>query len=296
MFKSIVKTWMKRFFAFVTERTVDSSVYVKRSLANHQYGQILLTLEYRELLRNNAPLPEFGDIEFSAFSQNGEDGILLFIFALVGHGGRRAVEICAGDGIECNSANLMINHGWTGLLLDGSAENIQRGNRFYQRCQTTFCYPPRLVQAWVTAENVNDLIRDNGVEGEIDLLSIDIDGVDYWLWKAIDVINPRVVILEYNSLVGMGRSITIPYDPQFQQSQPGHVSASLPAFVKLGQEKGYRLVGVQRYGFNAIFLRNDVGAELFPEIAPDQCNRHYHALRCEEDGRRLLASAEWVEV
>ncbi len=95
--------------------------------------QILLQLKYRELLQRELPLPTFEDVEFRAFSQNGEDGILLYIFTLIGMMNRRAVEICAGDGIECNTANLIINHGWTALLFDGNSQLIERGKAFYTR-------------------------------------------------------------------------------------------------------------------------------------------------------------------
>ncbi|MGA9351781.1 MAG: hypothetical protein WBW48_23680, partial [Anaerolineae bacterium] len=152
--------------------------------------QMLLSLKYREFLHNGVPLPSFEDVEFRAFSQNGEDGILLFIFSLIGTTNRKAVEICAGDGIECNTANLIVNHGWNALLFDGSEENIRRGRQFYSTCKDTALWPPTLVNTWITVENVNPLIINNGYEGDIDLLSLDLDGVDYWIWKAITCITP----------------------------------------------------------------------------------------------------------
>jgi hypothetical protein len=156
----------------------------RRSLLNEttatsQAVQLLLRQKYRELLHNHLPLPELGDTEFRCFSQNGEDGILLYIFSILGTTNRRVVEISAGDGIECNSANLIINHGWHGLLFDGDEQNISRGKDFYAKCQDTFAAPPTQVASWVTAENVNSLIADNGFAGDVDLLSLDIDGMDY---------------------------------------------------------------------------------------------------------------------
>lgn len=238
--------------------------------------QIFLSLKYQDLLRQHLPLPGFGDVEFRCFSQNGEDGILHYIFSLIGATNKIAVEMCAGNGTECNSANLLINHGWVGLLLDGNEDNINAGKEFYAKCQETFFTPPTLVHAWITAENVNQLIRSNGFEGEIDLLTLDLDGVDYWIWKAIDCIRPRVVVVEYHSGWGPEKSVTVPYRPDFQldSSDPvvaNYFGASLAAFVKLGWEKGYRLVGCQRYGLNAFFLRSDVGKDVFPEVPASRC-------------------------
>ena len=210
-----------------------------------------------------------------AFSQNGEDGILLYVFSLIGMGQRRCVEICAGDGVQCNTANLIINHGWHGLMFDGNEQLVERGRAFYSGLGDTFCFPPKLVNAWLTRENINDLIRKNGFEGPIDLLSLDIDGNDYWIWQAIDVVRPRVVIAEIQCIWGSDRSVTVPYSQEFRTQFVDrfgiYCGASLPAFVKLGKRKGYRLVGVQNLGFNAIFLADGVGEELLPEVDAVSC-------------------------
>ena len=116
--------------------------------------QMFLALKYREILQERGGLPQLRDVGFRVFSQNDEDGILLFIFSLISAKNRRSVEICAGDGIECNTANLIVNHGWTGLLFDGDLRNVLRGRRFYSRCPDTRIFPPGFVHAWIEAENV----------------------------------------------------------------------------------------------------------------------------------------------
>src|SRR4051812_23691958 len=207
--------------------------------------QLLLGMQYADRLESGKALPSFADTQFRTFSQNGEDGILHYIFSLIGHGGRRCVEICAADGIECNSANLIINHGWRGLLVEGRAEYVRRGIALYNVLADTFIHPPAFVHAWVTPANVNDLIRREGFAGDVDLLSLDLDGIDYWVWQSIDCIRPRVVIAEYNGLWSAAHAVTIPNDPHFQMDfsrVPFYHGASLAALVKLGREKGYRLV------------------------------------------------------
>jgi hypothetical protein len=262
--------------------------------------QILLQLRYRELLQKQLPLPTFEDAEFRAFSQNGEDGILLYIFSLIGMTSRKAVEICAGDGIECNTANLIINHGWTALLFDAHAESVARGKAFYAQNKDTFNWPPQLIQAWVTAENVNELIQRNGFEEDVDLLSLDMDGMDYWIWKAIQVISPRVVVVEYQDIWGPDKAVTVPYDPDFVAEfgpyGPDYCGASLPAFVKLGRQKGYRLVGCQRYGYNAFFIRNGIADQIFPEIPASACFKHPKVRFGIDHRLPNVIHKHWVEV
>jgi hypothetical protein len=263
-------------------------------------SQLLLQQNYQALARERKPLPPFADVEFRAFSQNGEDGILLFLFALLGAGGRRALEICAGEGRECNTANLIINHGWEGLLFDGNPENIRRGQKFYAGHPDTFSLPPRLVQSWITRENINQLVRENGFTGEIDLLSLDIDGNDYWIWEALDVVNPRVVVAETQCIWGNDRAVTVPYDPQFRAGFVNnfgvYAGASLPAFIRLAARKGYRFVGVQRLGYNAFFVRNDLGRDMLPAADPASCLDVPFVRWAKQHLQPLVKDKPWVEV
>ena len=107
-----------------------------------------------------------------------------------------------------------------------------------------------VVEARVTGENINELVAEHGLAGEIDVLSIDIDGIDYWVWDRLEVCRPRVVIVEYNPFLGIERSVVVPYDPQFDRHRfdiprAAYYGASLPALVSLARRKGYRLVVVE---------------------------------------------------
>ena len=247
-----------------------------------QRAQILLRLQYQDLVRRGVTLPELADVEFRSSSQNGEDGILHYIFSLIGVTNRRAVEICAGDGLECNTANLVITQGWPSLMIDGDAAQIERGRSFYSTCRTTWLAPPAMVAAWVTAENVNALVGGAGFSGSIDLLSLDLDGNDYWIWKALDCVAPRVVVLEFNAACGPERSMTIAYQPDFRldfSQQPYRCGASLQAFVGLAQSKGYRLVGVESRGVNAFFIKDGLGETLLPGRSTGECYAYTERLK-----------------
>lgn len=124
--------------------------------------------------------------------------------------------------------------------------------------------------------------------------------MDYWIWKAINVIQPRVVVAEIQAIWGDDRSVTVPYDPNFKaQFFNGfgiYSGASLPAFVKLAKSKGYRLVGCEKYGFNAFFIRNDIGQEYFPEVPASSCFKHPFAKWAYDELRPKITEYEWQEV
>lgn len=218
--------------------------------------------------------------ELKVFSQNGEDGILLYLFSRIGAASNTFVEFGIGDGSECNTANLSINFGWRGLLMDCEERNVAAARRFYQDELRERADQVRIVQCRVTAENINRTIADNGVQGELDLLSIDIDGNDYWVWKSIEVVNPRVVVCEYNACLGYERAITIQYDPTFDRraKHPSllYFGASLAALAKLANTKGYVLAGCDRHGANAFFVRRDLAEGKIRELTPREA---YYPLR-----------------
>ena len=196
---------------------------------------------------------------FRLHSQNDEDGITLSLVSLAGAGGRRFAEIgCGPNG--GTSGFLAQELGWSGVMVDGDADKVAR-----LRAATSLTRVQALV-AMVTAENVNDILREAGLEGELDLLSIDIDGNDLWIWEAIDAVDPRVVVVEYNSSLGPDRSVTIRYDPAFVRSNQ-YYGASLRALVNSGARRGYRLVAVEPRGVNAFFVRAGVAPEL-PALDP----------------------------
>lgn len=251
--------------------------------ASAQILQVLLRQQYRDLVQRGGELPEFADVEFRTYSQNGEDGILLYVFSLLGTTNRQVIEICAGDGYECNAANLLINHGWHGLLVDGDADYVAKGRQFYASCRNTWIAPPIFVEQWITAENVEATVARERFGGSIDLLSLDLDGNDYWIWKALECVTPRVVVIEFNNACGPESSMTIAYQPEFRLNfsdpRPYRCGASLTALAKLGRAKGYRLVGTDAHGVNAFFVRNGLGESLLPERSVSDCYERTERLR-----------------
>ena len=209
--------------------------------------------------------------EFKFHSQNGEDGILIYIFSKVGVTNRCFVEFGIEWGIECNTANLSLNFGWHGLLMDCDESCVRWAELYYQRMLGARSSNVKIIQCHVAMENIDKVLLDNGIEGEIDLLSIDIDGNDYWVWKAITVVNPRVVVIEYNASFGYEKSLVVKYDPNFDRykKHPSglYFGASLAALTKLANSEGYVLVGCDSNGVNAFFVRKDVAEGKLPEVS-----------------------------
>jgi len=288
---------MRRLVTYLCAPLLESQDENRRK--TDRQTQLLLSLEYRRALQCSS-LPKFDEVGFRTYGEIDEDGKLWFIFSLIGTTNQVLVDIGAGGIVGSNSANLIINHGWTGLLIDADERAIQGIAGFYAHCPETRNLPPKALHAWVTAENVNSIIVENGCHGEIDLLLIDVDGVDYWIWKAIDCVQPRVVLLEYQAIWGPEKSVTVPYAPNFKAEYFGrfgiYSGASLAAFVKLGREKGYRLVGCNRYGYNAFFLRNDVGHKEIPEVQPTECFKHPFAQWAMKELLPKAINRDWVQV
>jgi SAM-dependent methyltransferase len=273
---------------------------IDRASSLTKTSQIMLGMKFKELVRRNEPLPSFQEVEFRTFSQCGEDGILFFIFSVVGSTNRTLLDLGCGNGLVANSTNLLVYHGWNGLLIDGSDENVAMATEFFARCRDTACWPPKVVQSWIDVENINRVVAEAGLAGSIDLFSMDIDGCDYWIWDALDQVQPRVVVLEYMDILGPDRAWTVPYRRDFvgEHDEMGlcYGGASLPAFVKLGRRKGYRLVGCQQYGFNAFFLRNDVAPDLFPEVPAESCFTHPKVQHGMKARLERVIHKPWVEV
>jgi len=237
------------------------------------------------------------------YSQNGEDGVLLHLFSLLGTTDRRFIEFGIGDGKQCNTANLSLNFGWSGLLLEIDAQNVQAARRYYQQQLGQSAAQVEITQAQVTAENINLILSEHGYAGEVDLLSIDIDSNDYWVWQAIDIIQPRVVTIEFNASLGCERPLVVPYQSSFD-AQAAHVSgfyhgASLAALTKLGQAKGYLLAGCESAGINAFFVREDVALGKVTAVSPTQAyfpHAYRTALMSQQAQFDLIRHLPFIEV
>jgi hypothetical protein len=246
-------------------------IEVERRLANMNQVAVLdfnlqVQREIRELLadpRYAAPgrLERHGR---KVWSQNDEDGILEEIFRRIGTASRSFVEFGASDGRECNTLKLLVE-GWRGLWMESGAAECDRIRR-------SFAAPLaegrlELQQTRVTAENIDGLLAGSRIAstGELDLLSIDIDGNDYHVLKSLRSIQPRVLVIEYNGKFPPPMDVVPPYEPDFAWNGSDYMGASLQAIANLAARRGYRLVGTNLTGSNAFFVRAELAADRFAE-------------------------------
>lgn len=219
-----------------------------------------------------APHSELNRHESKVYSQNNEDGVLMWLFTAVGATDRRFIEFGIGAGEECNTTNLALTFGWSGLQMDCNPWGVGYARHFFRKMLGPKENRVTVTQQTVTPENVNDVFARHGFKGEIDLLSIDIDSNDYHVWKAIEVVRPRVVVCEYNATFGPELPATMRYREGFDRwaAHPHgwFFGAGLGALTHLSHEKGYILAGCESTGVNAFFVRRDVAEGIIEEVEP----------------------------
>lgn len=199
------------------------------------------------------------DVEFRAFSQYGEDGIIQYLLSMLSL--PKHLEVCVEIGCEnyreANTRLLLELNQWQTIVFDGSEESVKEIKKL--ECSWRLNLDSNF--AFITRENINDHLRKAGVPRETGLLSLDIDGNDYWTWEALEATSPVIAIIEFNGLFGAEKAIAVPYDPHFNRFKAHHSGlywgCSLKALELLGKHKGYQLVGTNSSGCNAFFVRCD---------------------------------------
>ena len=215
-------------------------------------GASLYSALYRLVFRN-FEIKDFKHFERKIHSQNGEDGIIDAIFKKIGTTNTYCVEF----GIHPREGNSIYlrQQGWECLWMDGNGDGSSIKKEF------------------ITAENINALFGNYSVPKEFDLLSIDIDSNDYWVWQAIRDFTPRVVVIEYNASIPPSQSKTVAYDPELHWDGSSYFGASLLALKKLGESKGYTLITCDEKGINAFFVRNELVVGNFKTRTIDEIYR-----------------------
>jgi len=197
------------------------------------------------------------DAEFSVFSQFGDDGIIQYLVHQIKPNNQTFIEFGTQNYRESNTRFLLMNNNWKGLIIEGDSSCIE----FVKQEQMYWKYDLTAVNHFIDKDNINQIFVENGFGGEIGLLSIDIDGNDYWIWESINTVNPVIVVAEYNSVFGPDYAVTVPYDPTFDRTNAHHSNlywgCSLKALYLLAERKGYVFAGTNSNGNNAHFIRKD---------------------------------------
>jgi hypothetical protein len=273
------------------EHLFNQVVSIQNSLVKIQ--EALGRIESRQL--QSLDKFELKDNEFQVFSQWGEDGIIQMLLRHIEIPNKIFIEFGVENYTESNTRFLLVNDNWAGLVIDGSPEHIS----YIKQDAIYWQHNLKAIQAFIDRDNINKIISENGIKGEIGILSIDIDGNDYWIWQAIDVVNPAIVIIEYNSRFGKDKAVTIPYSPTFVRSEAHYsmlyAGASLKAICNLAKVKGYSFIGCNSVGNNAFFVRQDLKPSSFKELTVEE---GYIASQFREsrDEQGNLSYLSWDEV
>lgn len=244
--KELLKFYYKKFY-----QKLNYDIHKSAMLS----GKILAS---QNAIKGN--IASLDEVEFQVFSQRGEDGIIQYIISKIDIPNPIFVEFGVETYTESNTRFLLMNNNWSGLVIDGSKSNID----FIKKDFIYWKYDIVAIQSFITKENINDLISGYTQTQDIGLLSVDIDGNDYWVWENITCINPRIVVCEYNSAFGPEKTLSVPYNQSFVRSS-AHYSelyfgASLGALCYLAEQKGYDFIGTTKAGVNAYFVRKDLSA------------------------------------
>lgn len=235
---------------------------------------ILQAKLYEKSLFKNK-IKSLSDAEFSVYSQFGEDGILSYLINVIPNMHRSFIEFGVQDYFESNTRYILQSKNWDGLIIDGSQDNISKiksSNLFWKHNLDALCL-------FITKDNINSTLKE--FSQHVGILSIDIDGNDYWVWDSIVDVEADIVVVEYNSLLGDQLSITVPYSTNFDRKSSNYshlyFGCSIQSLIKLGKDKGYIFLGTSSNGINAFFVK-----EKFSHYFPPDFKRFVHRAKVRE--------------
>ena len=231
----------------------------KNNKDNIEHENLMLSVgQIQSKLNANSKSLNINDYEFKVFSQWGEDGIIDYLVSNLDIKNKTFIEFGVENYKESNTRFLLLNSNWKGLIFDSSEKNINliKNSYLYWKFSLT------AIRAFINKENINQLITNENFEKNVGILSVDIDGNDYWVWKEINAIDPSIVIIEYNARLGTEKNYVVPYDKNFERKKKHHsmiyYGASIKALIKLGKEKGYAFICCNSSGNNAFFVKKEL--------------------------------------
>lgn len=313
---------IKKYIWVALEALVKSSVrevllelFLERVKTDETFEQQQLhigdmTLDIKRMFWDSERCPftpeNWDEYGFQVFSQFNEDGLIQYLIEHVEIENKTFVEFGVEDYSESNTRYLLLHNDWIGLVMDGCSENMKKVQRRSLYSKNTITAK----SAFITKDNINQLISENGFTGDIGLLSVDIDGVDYWVLDAINCIKPRILICEFNPIFGAKEKVTVPYKEDFYRTDVHYSNlywgASLGAFTKLAKGKGYKLVCINNKGHNAFFVKEDIKNSV-PEVSVEEAFRDVKIRESRDEkwnltflslaqGRELIGDLEVIDI
>lgn len=248
-------------------------------------------------VRGLETLGNLWNAEFRVSSQWGEDGIIEWLVHQLGDMPETFVEFGVENYCESNTRFLLQHRHWRGLVIDGSDTHVD----YIRQDRISWRHDLTAVASFITRDNINPIIEGAGFSGELGILSVDIDGVDYWVWEAISCVNPLILVVEYNSVFGDLLPLTVPYAPDFVRARAHHSNLyyglSIRAAEFLANKRGYSLVGTNRAGSNAFFVRNDRAGAILGRLGSVQARpSRFRESRAADGGLTFVPPAERASI
>ena len=244
-----MKKILKKYLSFIFKKVFDEEV---------QKELILKAKLLSSKNKNLKKIKNLSEVEFQVYSQWGEDGIIDWLINKFPEIPNSFLEIGTENYKESNTRFLLVNKNWDGFLIEAdkaAVKNIKSQRVFWK-------HNLRIENQFITKDNINTIIKKIEVPKKLGLLSLDVDGVDYWILSNLSVLEPSIIVCEYNSLFGQKKSITVPYKKNFIRSDEHYSNlyygASIKAFIELMKKKNYFLIGTNSAGNNAFFIKKNL--------------------------------------
>ena len=236
------------------------------------------------------------EIEFKVFSQFGDDGIIQFLINRINfdESNKSFVEFGVENYQESNTRFLLFNNNWSGLIIDASPMNISeiKKSHYYWK------YDLEAISSFVTKKNINNILEKSKIDKKIGLLSIDVDGNDYWIWESINYVDPILVVIEFNSNFGFDEKISVPYKEDFMRTKEHHSNlywgTSLAALKFLGKKKGYEFICTNSAGNNAYFVKESYFKDLNVKFNKNFYDAKFRESRDENGVKTYLKGKEKI--
>tara|TARA_B110000902_G_C14230095_1_gene558524 strand:+ start:522 stop:1487 length:966 start_codon:yes stop_codon:yes gene_type:complete len=270
---------MKKFIKNIS--TVLSIFFNNRLLRRPDFSEKRIFLQGQildNINKDKNKIKNLKEVEFSVFSQFGEDGIISWLIKKIPNIPKVFVEIGTQDYWESNTRFLLKAKNWKGYVIEASKKDVTKikSQRIYWQ------HDIKAINSFVDKDNINLIIDENIKEKNIGLLSIDIDGNDYWVLEKINKLSPTIIICEFNSIFGDLFRLSVPYKKEFIRNNAHYSNlyfgASIKAFISMLDDKGYTFLGTASSGVNAFFVRKEFESyfsknieenKIFPSIARD---------------------------
>jgi len=210
--------------------------------------------------RKNRPeiINEIEHSERKIYSQHGEDGIIETLLKIIPVSHKYIVEFGAYDGVGMsNSRHLIKDKDWKSLLIEADNKLFAKLKRLYSKNDQV-----TTINEFITEENINAIFRKSNVPQDLEILSIDVDSIDYYIWRGLTDFRPKIVIVEYNSSISPDKDYIVPKHQAIELGGTSLEGASISSWNKLGIEKGYQLIYGELYGSNLFFIDNKYTEEL----------------------------------